>query len=96
VQLQHIVGRTLGIGVATGFLLSIGAPPAGAEPVPPARPGEVQIGEPLVIERDTPGGPERQVTPAGADGSTTSTRTTAVAAVAGALLLGSAGRRRWA
>ena len=95
-QLQQIVGRTLGLGVATGLALSIGALPASAEPVLPARSGEVQIGEPLVIERDAPTGTGHRTAPDAGGESSSSTRTTALVVVAGALLLGAAGRRRWA
>jgi len=94
VQVQQIVGRTLGLGVATGIFLGIGALPASAAPVPPVQPGEVQIGEPLVIERDIPTGTEHLASPDADSGS--STRLTAAAVVAGALVLGASGRRRWA
>ena len=94
-QVQHIVGRTLGLGVALGTLLGIGALPASAAPVPPVQPGEVQIGEPLVIERDAPAGTERPSAPDADDGADT-TRLTAAAVVVGALVLGASGRRRWA
>src|SRR5215217_9010674 len=87
VQVQHVVGRTLGLGVALGTLLGIGALPASAAPVSPVRPGEVQIGEPLVIERDAPAGTERLSSPAADSGSDT-TRMTAAAVVVGALVLG--------
>ena len=93
-QVQHIVGRTLGFGVATGMVLGIGVLPAAAAPVPPVQPGEVQIGEPLVIERDVPTGTEHLSPPDADSGS--STRLTAAAVVVGALALGASGRRRWA
>jgi hypothetical protein len=94
VQVQQVVGRTLGLGVALGTLLGIGALPASAAPVPPVQPGEVQIGEPLVIERDVPTGTEHLSSPDADSGS--STRLTAAAVVVGALVLGASGRRRWA
>ena len=94
-QVQQVVGRTLGLGVALGTLLGIGALPASAAPVPPVRPGEVQIGEPLVIERDAPTGTERLSPPDADDGAGT-TRLAAAAVVVGALVLGASGRRRWA
>ena len=93
-QVQQIVGRTLGFGVATGMILGIGVLPASAAPVPPVRPGEVQIGEPLVIERDISTGTEQLSSPDAEGGS--STRLTAAAVVMGALVLGASGRRRWA
>ena len=96
-QVQQVVGRTLGIGVAAGILLGIGALPASAAPAPPVQPGEVQIGEPLVIERDPPVSTDAlsPSSEADSDGSQ-STRLTAAAVVVGALALGAAGRRRWA
>ena len=94
-QVQQVVGRTLGLGVALGTLLGIGALPASAAPVPPVQPGEVQIGEPLVIERDAPAGTGHLSSPAADSGSDT-TRMTAAAVVVGALVLGASGRRRWA
>ena len=94
-QVQQVVGRTLGLGVALGTLLGIGALPASAAPVPPVQPGEVQIGEPLVIERDAPTGTERLSPPDADDGADT-TRLAAAAVVVGALVLGASGRRRWA
>ena len=94
-QVQQVVGRTLGFGVALGVLLGIGALPASAAPVRPVQPGEVQIGKPLVIERDAPTGTERLSPPAADSGSDT-TRMTAAAVVVGALVLGASGRRRWA
>jgi len=96
VQVQQVVGRTLGLGVALGTLLGIGALPASAAPVPPVQPGEVQIGEPLVIERDAPTGTGHRTAPDVGGESSSSTRTTALVVVAGALLLGASGRRRWA
>ena len=93
-QVQQIVGRTLGLGVATGMILGIGVLPASAAPVPPVQPGEVQIGEPLVIERDVPTATEHLSSPDADNGS--STRLTAAAVVVGALVLGASGRRRWA
>ena len=96
-QVQQVVGRTLGFGVALGILLGTGALPASAAPVPPVQPGEVQIGEPLVIERD-PAVSTDALSPssdADSDGSET-TRLTAAAVVVGALVLGASGRRRWA
>jgi hypothetical protein len=92
---QQVVGRTLGFGVALGILLGTGALPASATPVSPAKPGEVQIGEPLVIERDASTGTQRAPSP-DADSGSNSTRLTAAAVVAGALALGASGRRRWA
>ena len=94
-QVQHVVGRTLGLGVALGIVLGTGALPASAAPAPPVRPGEVQIGEPLVIERHVPTATER-LSPPDADNGSDSTRLTAAAVVAGALVLGASGRRRWA
>ena len=94
-QVQQVVGRTLGFGVALGIILGTGALPASAASVPPAKPGEVQIGEPLVIERDAPAGTE-QLSPPDADGGAETTRLTAAAVVIGALVLGASGRRRWA
>ena len=94
-QVQQVVGRTLGFGVALGFILGIGALPASAAPVTPAKPGEVQIGEPLVIERDASASTERLSSPDADSGSET-TRLTAAAVVVGALVLGASGRRRWA
>ena len=94
-QVQQVVGRTLGLGVALGIILGTGALPASAAPVPPVRPGEVQIGEPLVIERNAPAGTER-VSPPDADSGSNTTRLTAGAVVVGALVLGASGRRRWA
>jgi MYXO-CTERM domain-containing protein len=92
---QQVVGRTLGIGVATGIFLGIGALPASAAPVPPVRPGEVQIGEPLVIERDPPVSTDA-LSPSSADEDGSGpTRLTAAAVVVGALVLGASGRRRW-
>jgi hypothetical protein len=95
VQVQQVVGRTLGFGVALGFILGIGALPASAAPVPPAKPGEVQIGEPLVIERDASASTER-LSPPDADSGSDTPRLTAAAVVVGALVLGASGRRRWA
>jgi hypothetical protein len=95
VQVQQVVGRTLGLGVALGIFLGIGALPASAAPVNPAQPGEVQIGEPLVIERDAPTGAER-LSPPDADNGSETARLTAAAVVVGALVLGASGRRRWA
>jgi hypothetical protein len=95
VQVQQVVGRTLGFGVALGIILGTGALPASAAPVPPSQPGEVQIGEPLVIERDAPTGTERLTSPDADEGADT-TRLTAAAVVVGALVLGASGRRRWA
>jgi hypothetical protein len=95
VQVQQVVGRTLGFGVALGIILGTGALPASAAPVSPAKPGEVQIGEPLVIERDAPTGTQRAASPDAGSGSD-STRLTAAAVVVGALALGASGRRRWA
>ena len=77
------------------MVLGIGVLPAAAAPVPPVQPGEVQIGEPLVIERDIPTGTER-LSPPDADGGSDTTRMTAAAVVVGALVLGASGRRRWA
>ena len=94
-QVQQVVGRTLGIGVAAGVLLGIGALPASAAPAPPVRPGEVQIGEPLVIERDPAVSTDALSPSTEADGSGP-TRLTAAAVVVGALVLGASGRRRWA
>ena len=94
-QVQQVVGRTLGFGVALGTILGIGALPASAAPVTPAKPGEVQIGEPLVIERDAPAGTER-LSPPHSDSGSDTTRMTAAAVVVGALVLGASGRRRWA
>ena len=94
-QVQQVVGRTLGFGVALGIILGTGALPASAAPVPPVQPGEVQIGEPLVIERDVPAGTEHLSPPDAGSGSDT-TRLTAAAVVVGALVLGASGRRRWA
>ena len=96
-QVQQVVGRTLGFGVALGIFLGTGALPASAAPVPPSQPGEVQIGEPLVIERD-PAVRTDALSPsteADSDESET-TRLTAATLVVGALVLGAAGRRRWA
>ena len=94
-QVQQVVGRTLGLGVALGIILGTGALPASAAPVNPVQPGEVQIGEPLVIERDAPTGTERLSPPDADDGADT-TRLAAAAVVVGALVLGASGRRRWA
>ena len=97
-QVQQVVGRTLGLGVALGITLGIGALPAWAAPVPPAQPGEVQIGEPLVIEQRTPRrGTERASRRTGC-GQRVEARPgmTAAAVVIGALVLGASGRRRWA
>ena len=94
-QVQQVVGRTLGLGVALGIILGTGALPASAAPVPPVQPGEVQIGEPLVIERDAPTGTEHLPSPDADSGSDT-TRMTAAVVVVGALVLGASGRRRWA
>ena len=95
-QVQQVVGRTLGLGVALGITLGIGALPAWAAPVSPAQPGEVQIGEPLVIEREDLGGGRAGLREPDADSGSGRPGMTAAAVVIGALVLGASGRRRWA